>query len=112
MELYTIGEVCKLLDVKPHVLRYWEQEFDVINPRKDRGGKRQYSKADLNYLIRIRHLLYEEKYTIDGAKEKIWAEISADGSDVMAAVRSLRETLVDLSMKIDDMKKKLTIIRM
>ena len=76
-----------------------------INPRKDHSGKRRYSKSDLNYLIRIKHLLYEEKYTIEGAREKIWAELSQNNADVKASVRALRETLVDLSMKIDDMKK-------
>ncbi len=105
MELFTIGEACKLLDVKPHVLRYWEQEFDMLSPRKDHNGKRQYSKNDLNTLFRIKHLLHDQKYTIDGARQKIWDELSQDNLNVKASVQALRETIMNLSLKIDEMKK-------
>ena len=104
MEFLSIGEMCRLLDVKPHVLRYWEQEFEIVSPRKDRNGKRQYSKNDVNTLFRIKHLLHDEKYTIEGAKNKLWSELSQDHLDVKASVQSLRETLVKLSLKIDEMK--------
>ena len=106
MELLSIGEVCNILNVKPHVLRYWEQEFEIVSPRKGLNGKRQYTKADLNSLHRIKHLLYEEKYTIEGAKQKIWAELADTNMDVKASIQSLRETLRDLSMKIDENRKK------
>ncbi|MDC7225241.1 MAG: MerR family transcriptional regulator [Spirochaetales bacterium] len=106
MEYLTIGEICRLLEVKPHVLRYWEQEFEIVNPRKDRNGKRQYSRNDINILFRIKHLLHDEKFTIEGAKQKIWAELSQDNVDVKASVHALRETLVKLSIKIDEMKNK------
>ena len=105
MKLFTIGEICRILEVKPHVLRYWEQEFDMVNPRKDRNGKRLYSQNDLNTLFRIRHLLHEEKYTIEGARQRLWSEFSQDTADVKASVQALRETLVKLSLKIDEMKK-------
>ena len=104
MEYFTIGEICRLLDVKPHVLRYWEQEFDMVSPRKDRAGKRRYTKNDLNTLFRIKHLLHDEKFTIEGARKKLWSELSQDNVDVRASVRALRETLVTLSLKIDEMK--------
>ncbi|HAK44691.1 MAG TPA: MerR family transcriptional regulator [Spirochaeta sp.] len=106
MDFLTIGEICRLLEVKPHVLRYWEQEFEIVNPRKDRGGKRQYTKNDVNILFRIKHLLHDEKFTIDGAKQKLWTELSQDNVDVKASVHALRETLVNLSIKIDEMKDK------
>jgi DNA-binding transcriptional MerR regulator len=106
MELLSIGEVCNILNVKPHVLRYWEQEFEIVNPRKGRNGKRQYTRADLNNLHRIKHLLYEEKYTIEGAKQKIWTELADSNMDVKASIQSLRETLRYLSMKIDENKRK------
>ncbi len=105
MELLSIGEMCRILDVKPHVLRYWEQEFEIVNPRKDRNGKRQYSRNDINTLFRIKHLLHDEKYTIEGAKNKLWSELSQDNADVKASVQALRETLVHLSLKIDEMKR-------
>lgn len=105
MEFLSIGEMCKLLNIKPHVLRYWEKEFEIINPRKDQNGKRLYSKNDINTLFRIKHLLHDEKYTIEGAKNKIWSEFSEDKIDVKASIQGLRETLVHLSLKIDEMKK-------
>jgi len=105
MDMFSIGEICRLLEVKPHVLRYWEQEFELVNPRKDRNGKRQYSRNDLNNLFRIKHLLHEEKYTIEGARRRLWNEFSNDSVDVKAAIQALRETLVNLSLKIDEMKR-------
>lgn len=104
MELLTIGDICKLLEVKPHVLRYWEQEFEIVNPRKDRNGKRLYTRNDVNTLFRIKHLLHDEKYTIEGAQKRLWNELSQDNVDVRASVQALRETLVRLSLKIDEMK--------
>ncbi|MDC7125242.1 MAG: MerR family transcriptional regulator [Spirochaetales bacterium] len=106
MEYLGISEICRLLDVKPHVLRYWEQEFELVSPRKDRTGKRLYSRNDINTLFRIKHLLYDEKYTIEGAKQRIWKELSQDSVDVQAAVHALRDTLVSLSIKIEEMKHK------
>ena len=106
MDFFTIGETCKLLGVKPHVLRYWEQEFELVNPRKDRSGKRQYTRNDVNILFRIKHLLHDEKFTIEGAKQRLWKEFSQDSVDVKASVHALRETLLNLSLRIDEMKEK------
>ena len=78
----------------------------MVSPRKDRSGKRQYSKNDLNTLFRIKHLLHDEKFTIEGARNKLWAELSQDNFDARASVRALRETLVNLSLKIDEMKER------
>lgn len=105
MDFLSIGEMCRLLNVKPHVLRYWEKEFEIVSPRKDQNGKRLYSKNDVNTLFRIKHLLHDEKYTIEGAKNKLWSELSQDSLDVKASIQSLRGSLVRLSLKIDDMKK-------
>lgn len=66
---YSIGEVSELLDLEPHVLRYWESEFEVLHPRKNRAGRRVYTEADIAVVRRIQHLLKEEKYTIAGAQQ-------------------------------------------
>ena len=66
---YTIGDVSDLTGVKPHVLRYWETEFPSLKPRKDRGGSRRYRKRDIEEILTIRALLYEEGYRIAGAKQ-------------------------------------------
>ncbi|RMH59499.1 MAG: MerR family transcriptional regulator [Candidatus Hydrogenedentota bacterium] len=65
---FTIGEVARILGLKPHVLRYWEEEFPSLNPRKDDAGRRVYRRRDIEEIIRIRELLYERKFTIAGAR--------------------------------------------
>jgi len=66
---YRIREVCSLTGLKPHVLRYWEQEFKDIRPVKSSRGQRLYKKKDLDVIFTIKKLLYEQRYTIDGAKK-------------------------------------------
>ena len=68
---FTIGEVSTLCAVKPHVLRYWEQEFSQLNPVKRRGNRRYYQQDDVLLIRRIRHLLYEQGFTITGARQKL-----------------------------------------
>jgi len=71
---FTIGEVAELCDVKPHVLRYWETEFPTLKPVKRRGNRRYYQRADVLVIRQIRGLLYEEGYTIGGARLRIDSE--------------------------------------
>ncbi|ATX77107.1 MerR family transcriptional regulator [Reinekea forsetii] len=68
---FTIGEVSELCAVKPHVLRYWEQEFPQLSPVKRRGNRRYYQRGDVMLIRQIRHLLYEDGYTIGGARQKM-----------------------------------------
>lgn len=70
---YKIGEVGKIVGVESYVLRYWETEFPFLNPRKGKTGQRVYTKADIDLIMQIKHLLYEEKYTIDGVRRKFGA---------------------------------------
>lgn len=71
---YKIGEVCKLLDIQPYVLRYWETEFPALHPQKSQSGQRAYSEAEIDVIRRIKRLLYDEGYTIAGAKKKLEGE--------------------------------------
>ncbi|GIV61869.1 MAG: transcriptional regulator [Rhodothermaceae bacterium] len=71
---YSISEVAEMIGEKPHVLRYWETEFDVLHPRKSRAGKRIYTEEDIALLRRIQALLREEKYTIAGARKALMEE--------------------------------------
>ncbi len=66
-----IGEVAKWIGVKPHVLRYWESEFPSLKPRKNPSGQRIYAKADIEAIVEIKNLLYNERYTISGAKKML-----------------------------------------
>jgi len=68
---FKIGEVAKLLGVKPHVLRYWESEFPSLKPKKNPSGQRIYAKADIEAIVEIKNLLYNQRYTISGAKRML-----------------------------------------
>ena len=68
---FTIGEVSDLCGVKPHVLRYWESQFRFLSPAKNRSGNRVYQRREVDLIMLVKHLLYEEKYTIEGARQKV-----------------------------------------
>ncbi|HEX5964060.1 MAG TPA: MerR family transcriptional regulator [Gemmatimonadales bacterium] len=70
-EFYSIGEVCSLTDLKPHVLRYWESQFRFLNPAKNRSGNRVYKAREVELIMLVKHLLYTEKFTIDGARQRV-----------------------------------------
>ena len=70
-EFYSIGEVCTLTDLKPHVLRYWESQFRFLNPAKNRSGNRVYKGKEVELIMLVKHLLYTEKFTIDGARQRV-----------------------------------------
>lgn len=71
---FKIGEVSDLLGVEPYVLRYWETEFAVLSPKKSGTGHRLYRRKDVELLLRIKHLLYEKKFTIEGARQRLHEE--------------------------------------
>jgi DNA-binding transcriptional MerR regulator len=70
-KLYKIGEVCKVADVQPYVLRYWETEFPQLAPGKSGGGQRMYTRHEIDVILRIKELLYRDGFTIAGAKKKL-----------------------------------------
>ena len=72
---FKIGEVCDIVGVQAHVLRYWETEFSMLSPQKNRSGQRSYRRRDVEISIRIKQLLYDEMFTIAGAKKKLQTEM-------------------------------------
>jgi DNA-binding transcriptional MerR regulator len=72
---FKIGEVCELVGVQAHVLRYWETEFPMLSPQKNRSGQRSYRRRDVEISLRIKQLLYDEMFTIAGAKKKLHSEL-------------------------------------
>ena len=76
---FKIGEVCELAGVQAHVLRYWESEFPMLAPQKNRAGQRVYRKRDVEMALRIKELLYEDQYTIAGAKKRLSHELRGGG---------------------------------
>jgi DNA-binding transcriptional MerR regulator len=112
-KLYKIGEVCKLADLQPYVLRYWETEFPQLSPNKSGGGQRLYTQAELETILRIKDLLYKEGFTIAGAKKRLEQETaepvlpaapptpaatasSAEQDDVLANVKSELRALLKM----------------
>ncbi len=75
---YSIGEVCDLTGLKPHVLRYWEAQFEVLHPTKNRAGNRAFRPAEIELILLVKYLLYEKKFTIEGARQKL-KEMRASG---------------------------------
>ncbi len=84
-EYYSIGEVCDLVDLKPHVLRYWESQFPPLKPSKNRAGNRVYQRKEIRLIMLVKRLLYSERYTIEGARQKL--EELRKGGDYEEATR-------------------------
>ena len=76
---YSIGDVCALTGLKPHVLRYWETQFEVLRPTKNQAGNRVYRSKEIEVIMLVKQLLYEQKYTIEGANKKL-LEMRAGGN--------------------------------
>jgi len=100
-EYYSIGDVCEIADLKPHVLRYWESQFSVLRPTKNRAGNRVYRRKEIKLVQLLRHLLYTERYTIEGAKKKL-DQLRKDGKLQKAArVAWDKESVSDLRREAD-----------
>jgi DNA-binding transcriptional MerR regulator len=106
-EFFSIGEVCELTDLKPHVLRYWESQFKFLNPAKNRSGNRVYQRREVELILLVKHLLYTEKYTIDGARQKV--EEQRKGGALRSAARSALtvETLEALEADLTELMRAL-----
>ena len=90
-EFFSIGDVCALTDLKPHVLRYWESQFRFLSPAKNRSGNRVYQRREIELIMLVKHLLYTEKYTIDGARQKV------DEHRKAGALRAAARVALDLT---------------
>jgi DNA-binding transcriptional MerR regulator len=94
---FTIGEVSELCSVKPHVLRYWEQEFPQLKPVKRRGNRRYYQRQDVIVIRQIRSLLYEQGFTIGGARQQLESEdTKTDANQSQQIIRQLRTELEEV----------------
>ncbi|HSB53463.1 MAG TPA: MerR family transcriptional regulator [Gemmatimonadales bacterium] len=101
-EFFSIGEVCALTDLKPHVLRYWESQFRFLNPAKNRSGNRVYKSREVELIMLVKHLLYTEKYTIEGARQRIEHYRRTGELRGSARIAMERETLRELREAIED----------
>lgn len=102
-EFFSIGEVCELTDLKPHVLRYWESQFRFLNPAKNRSGNRVYQRREIELILLVKHLLYTEKYTIEGARQKV--DEQRKGGELRSAARAALtvQTLESIENELKDL---------
>ena len=100
MKSWSIGDVARFLGVKPYIIRYWESELPLLSPRKGLSGRREYSSREIRLLMRFRYLLHEEKFTIEGAKRRMWEELGTGEQDVAARFDEVRADLLEALMTI------------
>jgi len=93
---FRIGEVSRIIGVEPYVLRYWEGEFPQIRPNRADTNQRTYQKKDLEIILEIKRLLYEEKLTIEGARQKLKQKKPEKGSELKALIEEVKTDLRDL----------------
>jgi DNA-binding transcriptional MerR regulator len=93
---YTTGDLEKLLGEKGHVIRYWEKAIPVIQPKKDGSGHFVYSKRDVELLLRVKYLVHERKFTVEGARDELIAELSGMNTNTKAQVEALRSELLNI----------------
>ncbi|MBP5401864.1 MAG: MerR family transcriptional regulator [Treponema sp.] len=94
---YSIGQVEELTGIKSHILRYWEEVIPGFAPKKDFGGRRVYSQKEFDMINRLKYLIYEKKYTIEGARDQLIADLQAvsDNADLMQSIQDIRTKLSD-----------------
>lgn len=99
-EYFSIGDVCALTGLKAHVLRYWETQFRVLSPAKNRSGNRVYARREVELVLLVKHLLYTEKYTVDGARQKL--DDHRRAGELRGAARDAlrRETMGDIEREL------------
>ncbi len=100
--MYSIGQVEELTGVKAHVLRYWEEIIPGFAPQKDIGGRRIYSQRELELVMRLKYLIYEKKFTIEGARDQLISEVDAvnDNAELIKQISELRKDLTNLYFEV------------
>jgi DNA-binding transcriptional MerR regulator len=110
-QFFSIGDVCTLTDLKPHVLRYWETQFRFLSPAKNRSGNRVYQRREVELILLVKHLLYSEKYTIEGARKKVDEHRKAGGIRTISRAALERETLEAMERDLLGLVASLTLER-
>ena len=102
-EFFSIGDVCTLTDLKPHVLRYWESQFRFLSPAKNRSGNRVYQRREIELIMLVKHLLYTEKFTIEGARQRIQQYRRSGTLKSTSRLALQHETLEDLTKDLREL---------
>ena len=108
---YSIGEVCDLTGLKAHVLRYWETQFELLHPMKNRAGNRVFRPKEIELILLVKHLLYEQKFTIDGARQRL-LDMRKSG-EILAVRRDMvdRKFLAGMKQELQQVKEVLAAPR-
>ncbi|GBD95191.1 MAG TPA: MerR family transcriptional regulator [Nitrospirae bacterium] len=93
---YKIGDISNIADIEPHVLRYWESEFPFLKPRKNKTGQRIYTRKELELVLKIKNLLYKEKYTIAGVRKKFGDNTLRKNSVSMETIHGVKKRLKEI----------------
>jgi len=101
-EFFSIGDVCQLTDLKPHVLRYWESQFRFLSPAKNRSGNRVYQRREIELIMLVKHLLYSEKFTIEGARKRIEQFRKTGALKSQSRLALEYETVGDLTVRLQE----------
>ena len=101
-EFFSIGDVCQLTDLKPHVLRYWESQFRFLSPAKNRSGNRVYQRREIELIMLVKHLLYSEKFTIEGARKRIEQYRKTGALKSQARLALEYETVDDVTARLQE----------
>ena len=104
---YRIGEVGRITGLEPYVLRYWETEFPFLRPRKSSSGQRVYTKREIELILTIKRLLYEEKYTIEGVRKKFGIIKNNAGTDVQRGNAEAKERLRKIKTRLESLLQRL-----
>jgi DNA-binding transcriptional MerR regulator len=103
---YSISEVAEMTGLKPYVLRFWEKEFPFLRPKKNRAGNRSYQQKDLDLINQIKHLLYDEGYTIEGAKSKLkMLRYEDDEAKLVAEKMRFKNLLIEIKKELSELLK-------
>jgi len=105
MAAYTMTDAENLLGVKAHVIRYWEQEIPLIQGKKDVYGHRFFSSREMQLLFRLKHLLHVRRFTIEGAREELYRELTGKGQDLRTELSILRSELMELYFSLKERRK-------
>jgi DNA-binding transcriptional MerR regulator len=102
---YSISEVARMTDLEPYVLRYWEKEFSILRPSKNRGGSRQYTARDIEVINKIKHLRTEEKLTIAGARNRLMMRKGAEQKEKLADRAKARRLISQVKKEVQELLK-------
>jgi len=102
---YSISEVARITDLQPYILRFWEKEFPMLRPKKNKGGNRHYQKRDIELVNQIKHLLYEENYTIAGARRRL-RELTSNPERKRLVLKAKSTTIIgEIKTELEDILK-------